>query len=236
MDMTEMMSEFSKLMSRKRGKFETRKKSILLNFEELKKDSKKLASALMEDPEDTLKAMEMVLDNDKNKTEYKYVRITNLPKKITPDELNTSLQGEFLIIIGRITDISGIEPYIISAKFECPSCGNHMSIMQFDNIRRGPKRCACGRRGSFTVIHEEYTDSQRIKLANAEEMNMRDLILLDDLADKDNLNFFRIKKEFLFSCIVKFRPNMTPSGRARHGFKYDLIVNNFESSKTISKF
>ncbi len=48
-----------------------------------------------------------------------------------------------------LTKVDVIKPLILSAKFECPSCGNLIKMVQYDEIFRTPKRCGCGRKGNF---------------------------------------------------------------------------------------
>jgi len=58
---------------------------------------------------------------------------------------------------------------VISAKFECPSCGNTMLLLQIDTQLREPSRCSCGRRGKFRFIHKDLIDAQRIVLEESPE-------------------------------------------------------------------
>jgi len=62
------------------------------------------------------------------------------------------------------------KPYIKvkSAKFECPSCGTVMSVIQLEKKFREPKRCSCGRRGGFKVISKELIEAQELKICEKE--------------------------------------------------------------------
>ena len=55
-------------------------------------------------------------------------------------------------------------PYlkIKSTKFECPSCGTIISVLQFDEKLRSPLRCSCGRKGGFHVVSKEVIEAQEI--------------------------------------------------------------------------
>jgi len=65
-------------------------------------------------------------------------------------------------IICNVTTVE--KPYlrITSAKFECPSCGTIISVLQSDKKYRQPSRCSCGRRGGFKEISKEVEDAQDI--------------------------------------------------------------------------
>jgi len=58
------------------------------------------------------------------------------------------------------------KPYlkVKNAKFECPSCGTVLSVLQLDNKFREPTRCGCGRRGGFRVLSKEVIEAQDIKI------------------------------------------------------------------------
>ena len=62
------------------------------------------------------------------------------------------------------------KPYIKikSAKFECPSCGTIISVLQVEKKFREPSRCSCGRRGLFKVISKETIEAQDIIIRELE--------------------------------------------------------------------
>lgn len=71
--------------------------------------------------------------------------------------------------IGHNTEMNGIvdkigKPYmrITSARFECPSCGTIISVLQEGKRFREPTRCSCGRRGGFKTISTETVEGQDI--------------------------------------------------------------------------
>lgn len=51
---------------------------------------------------------------------------------------------------------------IKNARFECPSCGTIISVLQLSKKFREPSRCSCGRRGGFKNIDKEVVDAQDI--------------------------------------------------------------------------
>ena len=62
------------------------------------------------------------------------------------------------------------KPYlkIKSAKFECPSCGSILSVLQLEKKFREPTRCSCGRRGGFKILSKELVEAQDIKIREKE--------------------------------------------------------------------
>lgn len=71
--------------------------------------------------------------------------------------------------IGKLTELIGIvdkigKPYmrITNARFECPSCGTIISVLQSGKQFREPKKCSCGRRGGFVMISTETVEGQDI--------------------------------------------------------------------------
>ena len=64
---------------------------------------------------------------------------------------------------GLITQTSDVRPEAVSAKFECPDCGNIITIKQTGTRFREPK-CPCGRKEDFKLIDKELVDIKRIVL------------------------------------------------------------------------
>jgi len=61
--------------------------------------------------------------------------------------------------------ISQINPRTIIIKFECPSCGNTLNVLQQNQDIKEPSVCVCGRKGKFRLISRELKDyrSMRVK-------------------------------------------------------------------------
>lgn len=71
--------------------------------------------------------------------------------------------------VGKTTKLTGVvdkigKPYlrITNARFECPSCGTIISVLQSGKRFREPRRCSCGRSGGFKTISTETTEGQDI--------------------------------------------------------------------------
>jgi replicative DNA helicase Mcm len=136
-----------------------------------------------------LNAPDRVFEEVINQLEYegvKDIRVINLPKAdtIAIEKIRANHIGKLISIEGRCVSLSSVRPIITNIKFECPSCGTIISIDQDEKKVKEPKKCSCGRRGSFKVISKKVEDIARI--------------ILEDLQEKtDNANTQRI------DCFIK---------------------------------
>jgi len=76
---------------------------------------------------------------------------------ITKKNLNKKVE-----LLGIVVKIG--KPYIriTSARFECPSCGCIIAVLQHEKRLREPTRCSCGRRGGFKMFETKDTEGQDI--------------------------------------------------------------------------
>jgi len=72
-------------------------------------------------------------------------------------------------IQGIVRQSSDVRPQVTSAKFECPTCGNMLSILQLESAFKEPARCSCGRHGKFRLMAKELVDAQRLVIEEAPE-------------------------------------------------------------------
>ena len=143
---------------------------LVLDFFELTKFDPKLADQLLEEPEETLKAAEMALEQFDVKKGFR-VRFKGLPKsqEIYIKNLRSKHLNKFIAMEGIIRQSSEVRPQAVSAKFECPSCGNTITMPQVDSNFREPSRCSCGRKGKFRLLSKELVDVQRIVIEESPE-------------------------------------------------------------------
>jgi replicative DNA helicase Mcm len=57
----------------------------------------------------------------------------------------------------------------VNAKFECPSCGTVISVLQIEKKFREPSRCSCGRKGTFHLLSKVMVDAQRLVIEESPE-------------------------------------------------------------------
>ncbi|MFH1053429.1 MAG: minichromosome maintenance protein MCM [Candidatus Woesearchaeota archaeon] len=141
---------------------------FIIDFLEISKFDPDLADQILEDPEDSIKCIEIALDSFQFEVKKKNIRarLKNLPesqkmfiRNIRSKNLNKLYQFE-----GIIRQKSDVRPQMTSAKFECPSCGNIISILQIDKKFMEPSKCGCGRKGKFRLLSKEMIDAQGIVL------------------------------------------------------------------------
>jgi replicative DNA helicase Mcm len=142
-------------------------------FPELAKYSPELANILLEAPEDTIKAAQMSLQNIDLQGDIQgfEIRFSDLPstQRLMLRNIRASHIGRFLQLEGIVRQKSDVRPQVTSARFECPSCGNILPVLQLDQKFREPSRCGCGRKGKFRLLSKQLVDAQKIVLEEAPE-------------------------------------------------------------------
>ncbi|MBI5073041.1 helix-turn-helix domain-containing protein [Candidatus Woesearchaeota archaeon] len=142
-----------------------------VDFIALSKHSPELAELLLDQPEEVIKACELSITNFDLPKEVKqfHLRFHNLPEKhkIFVRNIRSEHLNKFLVVDGTIRQKSDVRPQVTSARFECPSCGNVMNVLQLDTKFKEPSRCGCGRKGKFRLLSKELIDVQGIVLEEA---------------------------------------------------------------------
>ncbi len=168
-------------------------KFITVDFQDLAKFEPALADLLLEQPEEVLKASQLAIEqfdlpggNNKGFT----VRYKNLPasslmfvRNLRHEHLN-----KLLAIEGVVRNKTEVRPQVTSARFECPSCGNVLNVLQLEESFKEPSRCSCGRKGKFRLVSKELVDAQGIvieegsdQLEGGEQPKRLNVMLKNDL-------------------------------------------------------
>ena len=141
-------------------------KSLIIDFTELSKFDPDLAEELLNEPEEITKSVELSLEAFDLPKEIKNIksRFKNLPKtqEIAIKDIRSIHINKFIAIEGIVRQASDVRPQIVSAKFECPTCGSNISILQLDTRFKEPSRCSRGRRAGFRLLNKELVDTQRL--------------------------------------------------------------------------
>jgi len=141
---------------------------FVVDFRDLSKFDPELAGDLLENPTETIRAAELSIDNFELPKQVNHfrIRIKNLPlsQKVMIRNIRSEHIGFFLSVEGIVRQKSDVRPQVTNAKFECPSCGNVINVLQLDEKFKEPNRCGCGRNGKFRLINKELIDVQRINL------------------------------------------------------------------------
>ena len=157
----------------KKELLESRRKGsnvVFLDFESLIKFSKMLSDEILEDPEEALRIFEQAIEQSPLIDSVR-IRLKNLPKSQTVKIRNIRSKhlNEMIVVEGIIRQASDVQPQVVNAKFECPSCGTIIQVLQIEKKFREPSRCSCGRKGGFKLISKEMVDVQRLIIEEAHE-------------------------------------------------------------------
>ncbi len=147
-------------------------KFLVIEFTELAKFDTELANDLLEGPEEVIKAAELAVEEfDIENIKGFKVRFKNLPEsqKITISNIRSKQLGKLMWTEGVIKQKSDVRPQVTAAKFECPSCGNLINILQLNGTFKEPSKCGCGRKGKFNLLSKELIDAQGIVLEESPE-------------------------------------------------------------------
>ncbi|MBT3985475.1 minichromosome maintenance protein MCM [archaeon] len=143
---------------------------IVFDFFKLAEYDPKIADQLLEEPEETIKAAELALEQFEVKKGFR-VRFQSLPKsqEIFIRNIRSKHLKRFIAVEGIIRQSSEVRPQVVTAKFECPSCGNTITMPQVDQQFREPTRCTCGRKGRFRLLDKDLVDVQRLVVEESPE-------------------------------------------------------------------
>ncbi|MFC1710757.1 minichromosome maintenance protein MCM [Nanoarchaeota archaeon] len=144
--------------------------TIYVDFVKLSEFSNMLSDEILVNPEDTLRIIEQAIEESGLVSNVR-VRLTNMSKsqEIKVRNIRSKHLNEMIIVEGIIRQASDVRPQVVNAKFECPSCGTIISVLQMEKKFREPSRCSCGRRGGFKLLSKEMVDTQRLVIEEVPE-------------------------------------------------------------------
>jgi replicative DNA helicase Mcm len=144
---------------------------LKLDFRQLIKFNTEITEEILEEPLELIKAAELAVKEFDLPRKIKRfnVRFINLPssQKILISEIRSKHLEKFIWSEGIVRQKSNVRPHVTAAKFECPSCGNILNVLQLDQKFKEPSRCGCGRKGKFKEISKELVDGQGMVLEEA---------------------------------------------------------------------
>ncbi|MBI2043535.1 minichromosome maintenance protein MCM [Candidatus Pacearchaeota archaeon] len=143
---------------------------IYLDFLKLSEFSNKLSDEILSNPEDTLRLMELAIEESGLVSNVR-IRLYSLSEsqQLKVRNIRSKHLNELIVIEGIIRQASDVRPQVVNAKFECPSCGTVISVLQMEKKFHEPSRCSCGRRGGFTLKSKEMVDTQRLVIEESTE-------------------------------------------------------------------
>lgn len=148
--------------------------TISVDFEKLAKFNIKASEDLLEQPDTTIKAAELAIQNMglPDGIEEVKVRFFNLPDsvEIKISHARTRHISKLLKFKGIVKTKSEIRPKCVLANFECPSCGNIIELAQLEKKFNEPSMCSsCGRKGKFKLADKKLIDAQILDLEEGHE-------------------------------------------------------------------
>jgi len=142
-----------------------------IDFKQLAEFSNTLSDEISVNPEEALRYVELAIE-EMGLAKNVRVRLYNLPESqdVKIRNIRSKHLDELIVIEGIIRQASDVRPQVANAKFDCPSCGTIISVLQIEKKFREPSRCSCGRRGGFKLISKEMVDTQRLIVEEAPDM------------------------------------------------------------------
>lgn len=206
---------------------------LVIDFNELSRFEPGLADLLLDQPEEVIKAAENSIKEFDLPEENKNfrVRFSNLPdtQKIQIRDIRSEHLGKFLFINGIVRQKSDVRPQVTSARFECPSCGNMISVLQLETKFKEPTRCGCGRNGRFRLVSKELVDAQRIvieevpeTLEGGEQPKRLDIFLKEDLVSPLSDKKTNPGSRIIVNGVVKEAPIILRTGG--QSIRFDLFI------------
>lgn len=143
---------------------------IFIDFMQLTEFSNVLSDEVLVNPEETFRIIEQAIEQSGLVSDVR-VRFYNLSKSqdVKIRNIRSKHLNEMIVIEGIIRQSSDVRPQVVNAKFECPSCGTVISVLQMEKKFREPSRCSCGRRGGFKLTSKEMVDTQRLVIEESPE-------------------------------------------------------------------
>lgn len=146
---------------------------LIIDFRKLSQFDPELAENVIEQPEEVLTAGELAInefDLPKEMPHF-HMRIQDLPKstRLMIRDVRSKHLNKMVWTNGVVRQKSDVRPQVTSARFECPSCSNVITVLQHEKKFREPSRCGCGRKGKFKELSKELIDAQGIVLEEAPE-------------------------------------------------------------------
>lgn len=208
-------------------------KWLHVDFADLSKFDPDIADALLEMPEEVLKAAEIAIEQFDVPGDVKgfAVRFHHLPEssRLMIRNIRSSHLEKFHLFEGIVRQKSDVRPQVTEAKFECPSCGNTISMLQLDNKFKEPSRCSCGRKGKFRLLSKVLVDAQGLvleevpeQLDGGEQPKRMNVFLKNDLVSPLSEKKTNPGSRIIIAGLIKEVPIITRSGA--QSTRFDLLI------------
>ena len=208
-------------------------KFLLIDFSDISKFDPGLADDLLDKPEEAIEAAELAVQQFdlEGDTKDLKIRFCNLPEsqKIMISSIRSKHIGKLFVIWGVVRQKSDVRPQVISARFECPSCGNIITVLQLDAAFKEPSKCGCGRKGKFHLNSKELVDAQGLvleespeELEGGEQPKRMKVLLKDDLVSPLSEKKTNPGSKVSIIGVIKEVPIFLSSGSK--ATRFDLLI------------
>ena len=146
-------------------------KMVHVDFVELSEYSPTLTDNLIDRPEETIEILERAIEELEWAPNDSRVRLSSIIKdqELYIKNIRAKHLGKMIAIEVIVRQASEVRPQVTNARFECPSCGTIISLLQIDKKFKEPSRCSCGRRGGFKEIGKDMVDAQVLTIEEASD-------------------------------------------------------------------
>lgn len=134
---------------------------VTVDFNKVLQFDPLLGDYMLDEPVDALKAFEIACEKYDDDLKGITVRLKNAQKytKVPINEVRTQHINKLITVEGMVKQKSDVKGLITSAKFECPSCGNIINVLQLDERHfKEPSKCGCGRKGKFNKLAKDMVN------------------------------------------------------------------------------
>jgi replicative DNA helicase Mcm len=216
------------------------KKTVYVNFDDLSSNSPILAEALISSPEEVLQLLEVALE-DSGLIKTPRLRFNDLPntQKVKIRTIRAEHLNKLIYFEGLVRQASEVRPQVVNAKFECPSCGTVISVLQIEKKFREPSRCSCGRKGQFRLLSKVMVDAQRLvieeapeSLVGGEQPRRMNVFLKEDLVEPNMEEKTTPGSKVKILGVLKEVPVPLPSGAISTRFDLAVEANNLVPLET----
>jgi replicative DNA helicase Mcm len=210
---------------------------LFLDFMKITEFSNKLSDEILAAPEETVALIEIAIEESGLMSKPR-VRLTNLPEthSLKIRDMRSKHLNELIVVEGIIRQSSDVRPQVVNAKFECPSCGTILSVLQIERKFREPTRCSCGRKGGFKLISKEMVDTQRLvieetpeSLSGGEQPKRVNVFIKEDLVEPKMEEKTTPGSRIRAIGVLKEVPVPLPSGGLSTRFELAIEANNIIS-------
>jgi len=219
------------------------KKSLQIDISLLDKLNPDLADMLLDEPEKTIDMFEESLDqiDIPNKKKFR-IRFFNMPEsnRIRIRNIRSEHIGKFICVDGIVKRASEVRPEVAESIFECPECGEHITVMQTEQNKmiQYPTKCTCGCRRGFKLIGQKLYDARWIaieepfEITTGERPSEINVFLKEDLTSPEIRNKTDPGNRIRVLGILKEIPRKTIRGMKSRQLEILLDANNIESVET----